>query len=267
MNRFIESLAFIFLISVLCISPQFCYGDAINKQPDESAKSIIPATGASLSPDDPEWQTAGGFSLYAAPEKPRFSFGEDIIFKLKLKNEINVDLQYDGPGTFESYHVTISNSIGDDVPEWCPSRVIMHSVSYMVLPAGESIDQDLCLNNMFIFPSAGIYTARVWRYVGNREGKGSVKLYSNKFTFELYGDPTNPKNNKTPLKKAQLYPIDIVKRFNAQPLQTINTKHKYTLPGSYANREWRSVGFVGERNNTSDFAFKLHPHAAHMIDY
>jgi hypothetical protein len=249
-------MAFIFLISVHCISPQFCYGDAITKQPNESAKNIIPATGTPLSPDDPDWQTAGGFSLYAAPEKPRFSFGEDIVFILTLKNESQIDLKCSGLSPSDLYHFTILDSNGVEVPEefFVPGG---SRLADFILHPNECKEQKSSIDRLFVFTSAGVYTVRAWQNVRSLDGGGIAKLYSNKFTFELYGNPRNPKNRITNVIRTQLPQVDRVKRLMTQPLQAINTKYKYTLPGSYTSREWRSVGFVGERINTNDFAFKL----------
>ena len=192
-----QTVLLVTVLCYICITPIFCCDKRVPQQPQRkhSMKNTIGNAEDIVSPlhsDDPDWQVAGGYSLYAVPAQSRFRFGEDIDVKLLLKNETQMDLIYGDSNVRNVYHVTLYGSSGVIIPELHLDRDGSNTRPSSLRP-GESIEQELCLNSMFKFTSSGIYTARVWRYVDALDEHKSVKLYSNEFTFEFYGSPSNAK--------------------------------------------------------------------------
>ena len=207
------------LLCFLCMLP--ASGDNIEsnersncEQPQSSVNLDIKDPNQS---DDPVWQESGGFSLYAVPVKSKYAFGEDIVVKLRLKNETGNDLKYLVSDPLNIYYLSVTDSLGKNIPE----VFVFRSGSYGLdrLRANQSKDHNICINRMFTFPSPGIYTARAWRDVTSFDGNTTVKLYSNKFVFEIYGDPKKAKRNILTKAEAEL-------KYKKDNSVTMNSSHK-----------------------------------------
>lgn len=190
-------ILYVLLIPVISLLSTACSGVEVTgeAQCDQTTNGVDSHDASMMSPalsGDPIWQESEGFTLFAIPTKPEFTFGEKILINLTLKNEIDMDLQYSVSVPKNIYKFEMTDSNGVTVP----ARFYVESGSFTTgkVKAGKSTDQEAYINDLFKFTLPGTYTGRAWRNVRKLDGTGYSKIYSNKFTFVIYGDPTKADN-------------------------------------------------------------------------